>query len=131
MALRSRGVMCQTCGHRAVVREGGGRGLYLLHCERCGEAKLLTRDDVREPHLRYLKGLPESGRELTADYDKAAVDACPGEPLSLEGFLAAVEAAAGTCACGGAYSLEAPPRCPQCHSADLTDDPDGPGIVYD
>ena len=131
MALWWRGVVCEACGHRAVVREGGGSGLYLLHCAACGEPKLLTRDDVHEPHLRYLKGLPESGRELTEGYDKAEVDACHGAPLSLEGFLASVEAVAGECGCGGAYSLEAPPRCPECHSADLADDPDGPGIVYE
>ena len=60
MALQSRGVMCQTCGHRAVVREGGGRGLYLLHCEACGEAKLLTSDDVREPPVV----IPSVGRRI-------------------------------------------------------------------
>ncbi|MFP4056217.1 MAG: hypothetical protein ACLF0G_05045 [Candidatus Brocadiia bacterium] len=123
--IRIRSVVCQACGGRSRVREGGGRGHYLLHCESCGRATTVFRDQVLDAHLRYLKGLPEEGRALSADYDRERVESHPGEPIPLEAYWAAIEAAAGACACGGRFSLEAPPRCPNCRSADLEDDPDG------
>jgi hypothetical protein len=129
--IRRRGVKCNACGNCALVTEGGGPGIYLLHCDTCGEPKVIHRDEVMEAHLRYLKGLPESGRQLEADYDPERVASCPGDPLDLEQYLAAIEVAAGICACGGCFSLEAPPRCPVCRSTDLDDDPGGPGILYD
>ena len=35
------------------------------------------------------------------------------------------------CGCGGEFKLDAPPRCPSCHSTDLTRDPDGEEYLYD
>ena len=35
------------------------------------------------------------------------------------------------CSCGGRFSMDAPPRCPKCHSRELARDPDGYEILYD
>jgi len=46
-------------------------------------------------------------------------DRC-GETKSIElddlGDLHGIEAVTGNCRCGGKYTLDAPPRCPKCHS---------------
>ncbi|MFW6163697.1 MAG: hypothetical protein ACODAJ_13085 [Planctomycetota bacterium] len=131
MAIRHRRVMCRACGWRGEVVEGGAPGLYLLHCESCGEPRRVTREELGDIYLRYLKGLPEDARQMVAGYDPAAVEACVGAPLTLEALFAAIETHAGRCSCGGTLSLEAPPRCRRCRCDDLADDPDGPGIRYE
>lgn len=127
--IKHRSVICADCGKHATVQEGGGTGFFLLHCESCGEPKTIEPDAFETAHLLYLKGLPERARQMCHDYDRERVESTPGEPLSLEQYFAAIEEAAGRCLCGGQFSLEAPPRCPRCKSADLEDDPDRP-VIY-
>lgn len=35
------------------------------------------------------------------------------------------------CLCGGAFTEEAPPRCPSCRSRNLRHDPNQPEVLYD
>jgi hypothetical protein len=42
---------------------------------------------------------------------------------------AGVEAAAGSCECGGRFTFDAPPRCPRCRSTHIEEGP--PTILYD
>jgi predicted Zn-ribbon and HTH transcriptional regulator len=36
-----------------------------------------------------------------------------------------------TCDCGGTFTTEAPPRCPNCRSSEHEEDPDADHIMYD
>ncbi len=49
-------------------------------------------------------------------------DACgkeKGIPHEAGPDLAAIEAVAGSCSCGGSFKVDAPPRCPQCRSLNI------------
>lgn len=35
------------------------------------------------------------------------------------------------CRCGGYFTIDAPPRCPECRSTDLERDPGGYEVMYD
>ena len=35
------------------------------------------------------------------------------------------------CECGGRFMVEAPPRCPECRSAEFDRDPEGESMIYD
>ena len=35
------------------------------------------------------------------------------------------------CECGGTFTMDAPPRCPNCRSLELERDPDGTSKIYD
>lgn len=48
----------------------------------------------------------------------------PGGPMDRE-------ANPPPCKCGGRFTSEAPPRCPQCRSTDLERDPSGYEVMYD
>jgi hypothetical protein len=118
-----RGVICRACGLKSDVSEGGGFVFHLLHCDRCGDAKSISFEEIGEPHLRYLKGLPGSYAMATRRHDEWVKKNYPGEPLSEAEYYAAVEEIVGRCECGGSYKFDVPPRCPKCRSADLAEDP--------
>jgi len=67
---------------------------HLLHCDRCGKDKSLSFDEIGEPHLAYLKGLPGPYAMATAGHDQEVKDNYPGEPLSEDEYHEAVERAA-------------------------------------
>ena len=41
------------------------------------------------------------------------------------------EMPAKACACGGTFTLDAPPRCPNCGSLEFGSDPEGTHVIYD
>ena len=124
-------VICRACGQKSNVDEGGGFVFHLLHCDRCGDAKSISFEEIGEPHLRYLKGLPGPYAMATRRHDEWAKKNYPGEPLSDAEYHSAVEEIVGSCQCGGSYRFDAPPRCPKCRSTDLADDPSAGDILYD
>jgi len=128
---REYGVICRKCGQKFSVSEGGGFVFHLLHCDRCGRERSISFEDIGEPHLRYLKGLPGPYAIATSDHDENVRENYPGEPISEEEYHAAVEKLAGKCRCGGEFRFGAPPRCPECGSADLEEDTDGEEVCYD
>jgi hypothetical protein len=124
------GATCRSCGHRFEVSGGGGFLFHLLRCDRCGSGKSMAFDDIGEPHLRYLKGLPGPYSMATADHDEAVRNTYQGEPLTESEYKSTVEGMAGSCKCGGSYRFDALPRCPECRSLDIELDRE-PEILFD
>jgi predicted RNA-binding Zn-ribbon protein involved in translation (DUF1610 family) len=125
------GAICDTCGHRFEAREGGGFFFHVLHCDTCGEEKIIPFDELGETRLRYIKGHPDPHSKSTRSLDKFVQKNYPDAPLSEDEYFAIVEEVAGDHACGGHFTLEAPARCPRCGSTNLRADPDAPAVPYD
>ncbi len=128
---RESGAICNNCGVRFAVREGGGFLFHLLHCDGCGAERSIGFEEIGEPHLRYLKGLNVPYAMATAEHDRRVQEHYPGEPISEEKYHRIVEDLCGECDCAGGFRFDAPPRCPECRSADYRKDPDGQEIFYD
>lgn len=77
----------------------------------------MTFDELGALHSRYLKGLDVPYCVASAEHDARVQMDETIEPLSEEGYHAGVEALAGLCGCGGHYRMDAPVRCPHCHSS--------------
>ena len=91
-----------------MVSEGGGF-FHLLRCEECGDTKSIGFDESGELHLRYLKGLPGPYSMVSAEHDRYVREHAPVEPISEQEYWAGVEAAAGSCECGGRVAFDASP----------------------
>jgi len=107
---------CLDCGEMFIVGHGGGFFFHLLRCDRCGETKSIGLDDLGELHPRYLKGLPASYSFSRMEHDEQVRKDASAEPISKDDYYHGIEAVAGNRRCGGKYTLDAPPRCPKCHS---------------
>lgn len=96
---------CRSCGHEwrgEVV--GGSMRAVSYRCDRCGAVGHVTNEDLVRAGLfegRSVWGLTR---------------------LQAEKVL-------GTCSCGGAFDIDAPARCPRCHSDDV--DLGGPRAMVD
>jgi predicted Zn-ribbon and HTH transcriptional regulator len=110
---------CRDCGEIFEVDHDGGFAFHLLRCDRCGKTKSITFDELGELHIRYLKGLTGPYSVATARSDELARPS--GPPISEGEYYAGIEVAAGPCNCGGQYKLDAPPRCPQCRSRNISE----------
>lgn len=121
---------CLDCGSTFTVRNGGGFFFHLLHCDRCGQAKGINFDELGELHVRYVKGLGMPYSSASKEHDWYIQEHSPVEPISGEEYYRRVEAVVGKCICGGNYTFDALPRCPQCHSTRFDDDGSS-GICYD
>jgi len=111
--------LCNECGHVFSVWSGEEITFHLLRCDRCGETKQILFDEITDLHFRYLKGLPGPYSGVTSGRDEWIKEDYDGEPISEEEYYRGVEAFAGRCDCKGAYKMEAPPRCPKCHSSNI------------
>jgi hypothetical protein len=107
---------CLDCGETFSVAHGGGFSFHLVRCDKCGESKSIRFDDLGELHTRYMKGLSGPFSIATAKHDEDIQKHAPVEPISEAEYLQGIEAIAGKCRCRGKYTLNAPPRCPKCHS---------------
>lgn len=93
---------CLDCGTRFLWNEGGGFFFFFVRCNRCGKEA--------EVGLDQLQGF---GNESAAEGD-------PYGALRSVGHMdLALKAIIGQCSCGGAFSEDAPPRCPTCRSLRL------------
>lgn len=117
--------ICGKCGNRFEVRLGGGFIFHLLHCNKCGNEKVVLLKELGEIHLRYLKGLPGPYCVSTQEHDRHVRENYPGEPLSEQEYFREIEKLAGECPCGGHLTMKARPRCPKCGSSKWTEDPNG------
>lgn len=108
---------CLDCGETFTVDHGGGFRFHLVRCDRCGNTKTIGVDELGELYVRYLRGLPGPYCVASSEHDECVQQHVPLEPISEEEYHKGIEAFAGECRCGRKYSLNAPPRCPQCHSA--------------
>jgi Zn finger protein HypA/HybF involved in hydrogenase expression len=110
---------CRECGNTFTVMHGGGFFFHLVRCDQCGETQSIKFSDLGELHLRYLKGLPGPYAMVSREHDLYVKEHLPVEPISEDEYHKGIEALAGTCHCGGNYRLDAPPRCPKCHSTQI------------
>lgn len=125
------GAICNSCDHRFEAHDGGGFFFHMLHCDTCGKEKTVSFDKLGDAHLRYIKGLEGPYSEATRSLDEFVQESYPDPPLDEEEYYAIVEELAGDHDCGGHFSLNAPPRCPKCRSADIRQDPDAAVTTYD
>lgn len=107
---------CLACGEEFTVGHGGGFFFHLLRCDRCGETRSVSFEELGVIHIRYLKGLAGPYCVASMEHDQWVRENAQVEQLSEEEYYRSVEALAGTCPCGGKYTLSAPPRCPECRS---------------
>ena len=107
---------CLDCGKSFKVERGGGFSFHLVRCDKCGKTRSIGFDELGELHMRYLKGLPGPYCVASSQHDEYVRKQIKVEPISEEEYYRGVNAVAGKCRCGGKYTLDAPPRCPKCHS---------------
>ena len=120
---------CRKCGNTFTVHHGGGFVFHLVRCKKCGGTKCVGFDELGQLHLRYLKGLSGPYCVATSEHDQDVRENAHVEPISEKEYNKGVEEFAGTCECGGKYSLKARPRCPKCRSTQI--DESEPSIMYD
>lgn len=112
------GVICKDCGKKSMVSKGGGFTFHLLHCNKCGDEKEISFDELGDIQIRYEK-------RFNTEVEKEA------ETLTEKEYQKLVEQFAGKCKCGGKYKFNAPPRCFHCKSKNIEFDHDNPGLMYD
>lgn len=122
---------CLDCGTDFLLDEGGGMFFHLLRCDRCGETKAVSFDELSELHLRYLKGLPGPYCIASAQHDKEVREHAPVEPITEEEYYQEIEAMVKPCRCGGKLRFDAPLRCPECRSDNLEKNREIPPVCYD
>lgn len=108
---------CRDCRLNFEASEGGGFFFHQLQCDRCAEVKAISFEEIGEPHLKYLKGLPGPYCIASSKSDENVQKTYPGEPVTEEQYHRFVEQMAGICGCGGQFKFDAPIRCPQCRSS--------------
>ena len=108
---------CLDCGATFPVDHGGGFFFHLLRCDRCGATRSLRFEELGDLHLRYLKGLSAPYCVASSEHDRHVQEQVAVEPIGADGYHKGVEQLAGTCSCGGTFTFDAPPRCPECRSA--------------
>ena len=112
---------CKKCGFKFNVKEGGGFFFHILRCDTCDKTKSIGFDEIGEPHLQFIKGLPGSYCGASEEQDKYIQDNYQGEPISEKEYHSTVEKIVGRCKCGGIYKFDALPRCPKCKSTEIED----------
>jgi predicted Zn-ribbon and HTH transcriptional regulator len=110
---------CRECGSLFAYDDEGGMFFHLVRCDSCGKTKFITFAELGIIHLRYLKGQPVPCGIYGENSDRKMQEGIKLEPISEDEYYNAVEATAGMCGCGGNYSLDAPPRCPNCRSTQI------------
>lgn len=110
---------CKSCGHDFEVDHGGGFFFHLLRCDSCSRTKSLNFDEIGEPHLQYLKGSGMPYSIVGEEEWEYARKNYKGDSISEEEYYKAVENIAGKCKCGGTFTFNAKPRCPECNSLEI------------
>jgi predicted Zn-ribbon and HTH transcriptional regulator len=123
--------ICNDCGTKFEVSEGGGFTFHLLKCSKCGADKSIGFDSLGEIHKRYVKGLSVPYSTATSEEDDYIQKNYRGTPITEQEYHQEIEKTAGNCKCGGQFKFNAPTRCPNCKSANIAHDPDGRMIFYD
>ena len=110
---------CLDCGNTFTVDQGGGFRFHLVRCDKCGKTKSIGFNKLGDLHLKYLNGLPGSYSIMSSDHDEYVRMHVPLEPISEDDYHKGIEALSGNCRCGGKYTLDALPRCPECRSKNI------------
>jgi len=123
--------VCEACGTEFVANFGGGFFSHLLHCEDCGSELTLRFEELGDLHFRYLKTLNGHYCLASAEHDRIIREIFPGPPLSEQDYRRKVEELAGFCSCGGRFTFEAPPHCPECGSTHFQPKEGTETLLYD
>ena len=107
------------CGQAFTVSDGGGFFFHLVRCEACGETKGIGFDEIEPLRASYLKDLSLPYGMVTVAQDHDAEKHWDPDTFAEEKHHRAVESFAGNCACGGKFTLNALPRCPDCQSTHI------------
>lgn len=92
-------VTCNKCGAESEQIDGPLMMGFNLRCDRCGETKFVAMEDL-------YAGDPPGIQPASDEAWRLRHGRLPG--------------LAGTCACGGSHSEDAPIRCSACRSTDVT-----------
>jgi Zn finger protein HypA/HybF involved in hydrogenase expression len=125
------GAICKECGTKYKARLGPNMLGFVVHCDKCG--KEISGGDsfsLNWLYERYTKWLQIS--ELIAKgADEKAIESINndryghiGSPIDRNEYIKLIEEVLGRCKCGGNYTHDAPPRCPNCGSKEYDEDPD-------
>jgi hypothetical protein len=128
------GFICKACDAGFTIRQGGGFFFDLLHCDACGAARSVRHQDLRDIHLRFVKGLaPRPYAVARSAMDRQIQAEYAGEPIDREEYHALAEGTLEPCACGGRFRYDAPARCPSCRSTSeqWQPDPSAGAMLYD
>jgi hypothetical protein len=108
------------CLLRAVSPEGAGQ--ETLDVLRVGAVKAHQETRIADLEKAKLE-------RLCSGEDPSVVDTWHG--VQTEKLNKYVEAMVKPCRCGGKYTFDAPPRCPECRSIHLEETGEEPSIYYD
>jgi hypothetical protein len=129
----ARSYTCRTCGEAFTIRTGGGFFFDLLDCDRDGQERAVSHEEMGDAHLGFVKGLPGPYAVSRWKLDQRIKETYAGPALDQDEYHAAVEAQLEACPCGGHYRYDAAPRCPRCASTSESWDADSRfgGALYD
>jgi hypothetical protein len=94
-------VRCRRCGGVSDQLDGAVFMGFRPRCTTCGKARLVSIEDL-------------------VDTDPPGLE--PGSPEAWQSRHQRIPALAGVCECGGEFSEDAPIRCPECRSTDVSTD---------
>jgi hypothetical protein len=109
--------VCCRCGVKFYARWiGGFHYEHVLYCDTCGREKSISYVKLGESILKYVQGLERLDSHTSTN---KWIHNYSLKGISNKEFEYAVEKASGKCACGGQYSLNANPCCPECGSTSV------------
>lgn len=108
------------------MMSGPGMRFLVFHCDRCGRDKGVGFDAFGGDIEASSVGLGPYTLERARDMEWP-----PAIRTQRAELRQRVEAIAGACPCGGAFSLDAPARCPECGSDQFVLEPDDAPILFD
>lgn len=116
------GAICNACEAKFEVSEGSGMYSMPFHCNVCGKDWDWEFAQEKGEFIEDGSGTEEIPQKDVSPEEQNDKDVWtllrekPNPPL---------------CECGGTFDVSAPPRCPNCRSADFRRDPDGRMILWD
>jgi hypothetical protein len=119
-------VVCSDCGQHFRMTSGPGMKFLVLHCDKCGRDKGIGFDAFGASLEQTSEGVGPYNLEQARDMDWPAAIRSQRAALRQR-----VESIAGPCPCGGAFTLDAPARCPDCSSDQFVVDANDEPILYD
>jgi len=127
----SYGAICKECGTKYKARMGQNMLGFCVHCDKCGE-EIIGADkfSLNNPYRKYIKWL-EISELIAKGADEKVIESINndrygyiGKSIDRNEYIRLIVKVLGKCKCGGNYTHDAPPRCPNCRSKEYEEDPD-------
>ena len=104
---------------------------FCVHCDKCGEEiSGADKFSLNNPYRKYIKWL-EISELIAKGTDEKVIESLNndsygyiGKSIDRNEYIRLIEKVLGKCKCGGNYTHDAPPRCPNCRSKEYEEDPD-------